>query len=260
MECAICADERQYVPPTGQRWTSLAELRESGHRGEIRELEPDLHGIGVSPSFAIGQRGLIVRTVGGNLLWDVPGYIDDDLAAAVDQLGGLAVITASHPHFYGVMVEWAHAFPGATILLPAVDRRWARRDDPSIQTWSDTHAAVPGVTLVQCGGHFEGSAVAHWAAGAGGKGAMLVGDTITVTPGADRVAIMRSYPNYIPLPELSVRRVAETVARYPYDRMYGGWWDAWIRDRARQAVQRSVERSLAWQRGDADDDSRAAPG
>jgi hypothetical protein len=32
-ECKICADERQYVGWDGQRWTTLAELRNEGHRG-----------------------------------------------------------------------------------------------------------------------------------------------------------------------------------------------------------------------------------
>ena len=30
--CVICADERQWVPAGGQVWTSLRELRVTGHR------------------------------------------------------------------------------------------------------------------------------------------------------------------------------------------------------------------------------------
>ena len=32
-DCPICLDERQYVGWHGQQWTSLAGLREAGHRG-----------------------------------------------------------------------------------------------------------------------------------------------------------------------------------------------------------------------------------
>ena len=56
--CAICLDERQYVGYDGQRWTTLDELR-AAHRAEIREHEPGLTGIGMAPSFAIGQRALL---------------------------------------------------------------------------------------------------------------------------------------------------------------------------------------------------------
>ncbi|MGH3170760.1 MAG: hypothetical protein ACRDN0_33420, partial [Trebonia sp.] len=74
----------------------------------------------------------------------------------------------------------------------------------------------PGVTLVQCGGHFPGSAVAHWADGAGGAGVLLAGDTIFVTPGEDRVTFVWSAPNRLPLPEGDVRGVIEAVPVRPH--------------------------------------------
>src|SRR6476620_3414108 len=46
--CAICLDERQYVGWDGQRWTTMAEIG-AGHASELREEEPGLLGIGVSP-------------------------------------------------------------------------------------------------------------------------------------------------------------------------------------------------------------------
>jgi hypothetical protein len=60
--CVICADERQWVPAAGQRWTTDAELAAAGHRGDVREVEPGLLGVGVDPPVAIGQRALLVRT------------------------------------------------------------------------------------------------------------------------------------------------------------------------------------------------------
>jgi len=37
-ECAICADERQWVPSSGPRWTTAAELAAAGHRSDISVL------------------------------------------------------------------------------------------------------------------------------------------------------------------------------------------------------------------------------
>ncbi len=48
--CAICADERQWVPASGQRWTTLEELRGQGYRAQLEELEPDLYAITSSPA------------------------------------------------------------------------------------------------------------------------------------------------------------------------------------------------------------------
>lgn len=252
--CAVCADERQWVPPSGQRWTSLPELAAAGHRSDVREVEPGLLGIGVAPQLAIGQRALLVQTPAGNLLWDPPGFLDDAAVAAVRGAGGLAGIAASHPHFYGVMVEWSRAFSGAPLLLPEADAQWLMRPDEAVRTWSDTLEVLPGVTLVQCGGHFAGSAVVHWAAGAGWRGALLVGDTIMVTPGQDRVSFIRSAPNYLPLPHDEVSRVLAAIAPYAYDRIYGGWWERVLHADARRVVRESADRYAAWLSGAALED------
>ena len=249
--CAVCADERQWVPRTGQRWTTLAELADAGHRSDIRELEPDLLGIGVEPSVAIGQRALLVQTPAGNLLWDPPGFLDQAAIGRVREAGGLAAISASHPHFYGVAVEWSHAFDGTPILLPQADVQWLMRPDQAVQPWAGARVVVPGVTLVQCGGHFAGSAVVHWAAGAAGRGALLTGDTIMVTPGEDWVSFIRSAPNFLPLPHDDVSRVLAAISPYAYDRIYGGWWNRVIDDGARRIVRDSAERYGAWLRGTA---------
>jgi uncharacterized OB-fold protein len=36
--CAICADERQWVPAEGQIWTTLADLAAEGRRTVVTEL------------------------------------------------------------------------------------------------------------------------------------------------------------------------------------------------------------------------------
>jgi glyoxylase-like metal-dependent hydrolase (beta-lactamase superfamily II) len=248
--CVICADERQWVPPTGQRWTTPEELRAAGHRGDVREVEPGLLGIGLDPPFAIGQRALLVRTGEGNLLWDPPGFLDEPAAQAVADAGGLAAVTASHPHFYGAIAEWSRAFD-AEVLLPEADAAWLSSTPARPpRTWSGSLPVLPGVTLVQCGGHFPGSAVVHWAEGAGGAGVLLTGDTIFVTPGEDRVTFVGSAPNRLPLPERAVRGVAEAVRPYRFDRIYGGWWTPTLRRDAKAVVERSAERYIQWLRGE----------
>jgi hypothetical protein len=248
--CAICTDERQWVPPTGQRWTTLEELSAAGHRADPRELEPGLVGIGADPPFAIGQRALLVTTPQGNLLWDPSGFIDELAIQTVRDAGGLRAVSASHPHFYGAITEWSNVFD-AEILLPEADAAWlTRRPERPPVTWSGTLPVLPGVTLVQCGGHFAGSAVVHWAEGAGGAGALLTGDTVFVTPGEDRVTFVRSAPNRLPLPERAVRGVLDAIRWYRFDRIYSGWWEPVLRRDAHAVVERSGQRYIQWLRGD----------
>src|SRR5918997_2542410 len=117
--CPICDDPRQYVPPEGQRWTTQAELA-ADHHNEIRD-DGGLVGIGTTPSFAIGQRALLVPYGDGNLLWDCITLLDDATAEAVDARGGLAGIAISHPHYYSAMGAWAERFD-CPIYLHAADR------------------------------------------------------------------------------------------------------------------------------------------
>ena len=245
-QCAICADERQYVPAQGQRWATLEELHAEGRRLEVRNLEPGLTGIGAEPSIGIGQRALLVQTAAGNVLWDCLGFIDEQGIAAVRERGGLRGIAMSHPHFYGVCVEWSHAFNHAPIYVPEADRRWVMRPDPAIEFWHGTCSPIADLRLIQCGGHFEGSAVLHWPGGAEGRGALLTGDTITVVADRRFVSFMRSYPNDIPLPAETVRSIVATVAAYRFDRVYGGWWDRVIERKGRAAIQRSADRYISW--------------
>src|SRR5438105_3854949 len=110
--CPICDDERQYVGWGGQRWSTNAEFAAGGRKNELQDEEPGLVSIGTRPQIAIGQRALLVRTPAGNVLWDCLSLLDGETIRAVRELGGLAAIALSHPHFYGNMVDWSDAFGG----------------------------------------------------------------------------------------------------------------------------------------------------
>lgn len=242
--CFICEDERQYVGWDGQQWTTLEELRRH-HVVEVRDEEAGLTGVGMTPSFAIGQRALLVRSPGGNILWDCISLIDDAAVARIQGLGGIAVIAISHPHFYSSMVEWSRAFD-APVLLSAADRAWVARPDPCIDYWDgDTVQLHDDITLVRCGGHFDGAAVLHWPAGADGRGALLVGDTVMVAQDRRHVSFMRSYPNLIPLPARAVRGIAAALDGFRYDRIWSGWWSKYIARDGEAALRVSVDRYLA---------------
>ena len=240
--CAVCEDDRQYVNWDGQSWTTLDDLRRD-HRADVRTEEPGLTGLGVEPSFAIGQRALLVQTPSGNILWDCTSLIDDVAVRAVEAQGGISAIAISHPHFYASMVEWSRTFGGAPIYLHAADRNWVMRPDPAIVFWTaETHLLPGGLMLIHCGGHFEGASALHWPAGAGGRGALLTGDSLQVVFDRRHVSFMYSYPNLIPLSAPAVRRIVKAVEPFLFDRVYGGWFNRAIVSSAKAAIARSAER------------------
>jgi glyoxylase-like metal-dependent hydrolase (beta-lactamase superfamily II) len=250
--CRICSDERQYVPASGQAWTSLHELTANGTIVTIEEVEPRLFGIRASPTVGIGQRTHVIQTDEGNLLWDPIGYVDSAGAAKVLELGPVAAIVASHPHHFGAQVAWSRALGGVPVLVSSADREWVLRPDAAIQYIEpDDLLLLPGIIIRTIGGHFRGSKIAYWADGADGKGVVLSGDTLFPTQDGKWVGFMRSYPNNIPLSAVVVDRVAKAALGHPFDRLYGNFGGVIPTD-APGAIRRSADRHMAWVRGDFD--------
>lgn len=247
--CPICADERQWVPPTGQRWTTVDRLIRDGHTLEWFEVEPDLVGLTTAPSVGIGQQTMIVRTDQGNLMWDPPGLITDEAIDHVRRLGPLIAIAASHPHMFGVQLGWAEAM-GAPVLVSSKDADWLQRPGDAIEWWSGERRIADSLTLYELGGHFPGSGVALWSAGADGSGVLLAGDTIFANPDGT-ASFLRSYPNRIPLSGAVVQRLADATDALVFDRLYNNFGSS-IKADARAVVRFSADRHAAWVRGDFD--------
>jgi hypothetical protein len=235
--CPICEDPRQFIPhDEGQVWLAWDDVLEQ-HEADIRD-DNGILGIGCTPALAIGQRALLVKSSAGNVLWECIPYLDDEIKKRISAEGGLAAIAISHPHYYTAMVEWAHAF-GCAIYLHEAERKWVMRPDPAVRFWAgDTHELGGGLTLVRCGGHFDGGQVLHWAE----RRALLSGDIVMVIPDRRYVSFMYSYPNLIPLPPSKVQHIADALAPFEFDTIYGAWWDRFVAAGASAVVRRSADR------------------
>src|SRR5205085_10825791 len=128
---------------------------------------------------------------------------------------------------------------GGPVCLHESERKWVMRPDPSLRFWDgETHELGGGLTLVRCGGHFDGAQVLHWAE----RRALLSGDIVMVIPDRRYVSFMYSYPNLIPLPVSKVERIAEALAPYPFDTIHSAWFDGVVERDGSEAVRRSAAR------------------
>lgn len=241
--CLACYDERQFVPVSGQSWTTLERLR-GGYSNKFRRLAPGLMTIEATPTFGIGQRAILACTPAGNILWDCIALIDDATIDLIKGLGPVRAIAISHPHYYTTMVEWSRALGDVPIHLHAADREWVMRPDRAVQFWDgDMHPIAAGLTLLRLGGHFAGGTVLHWADWQG-RGVLLSGDILQVVP-SGHVSFMWSYPNLIPLSAATVQRMAKTLEPYTFDAVYGSFSGRnQIDANAKEVVARSVARYI----------------
>ncbi|KAF2636593.1 hypothetical protein P280DRAFT_408934 [Massarina eburnea CBS 473.64] len=247
--CRICDDPRQYVPPTGQTWTSLNECAQTQHNECTTDAhDPRIHYISTLPKVAaelppgladttttrkqlgIGQRSILIQTAAGNVLWDLVAFLDDATVEFVRERGGVKAIVISHPHFWTTHLEWARVF-GCPVYLCSLDSQWLNT--------TDTHSArhflttttpiprLPSVTVIVAGGHFDGSMVLHW------ENKLFIADTIMSVPSAHTrtprlpnttsYAFMYAYPNMIPLPPHKIHGIWTAIAPFGFTRTYGGF-------------------------------------
>ncbi len=245
LQCVICSEDRQYVNPNGQSWTTLEQMRiDNTYRNEILHEEESLYSITTKPSFAIGQTAYLVQNEGFNVLWDCITYLDDTTLDQVKNLGGLQAIALSHPHYYSAQVAWAEALD-VPIFLHEDDKQWVVRPSDHIRFWFGEQLQLSeGLTLHRLGGHFKGGTVLQWEHGNDGQGVLLTGDIIQVVADRRWVSFMYSYPNLIPLPASKVEEIAEKVSELKFNRIYSAFHRI-VKENARESVKKSAERYVA---------------
>ncbi|GLA68817.1 hypothetical protein AtubIFM55763_007017 [Aspergillus tubingensis] len=257
--CPICDDPRQYLPPTGQDYTTLRALRAPNHEPQLKNilapLNPNsttttsnkIYTLHTTPKHCIGQRAFLLLTPHGNILWDCIPYLDTETITNINALGGISAIIISHPHYYATHLVWAEAF-NCPVYLSSEDREWVMRVDTSSNTniaggsgnarqifWDGQEVEVlpgSGVIGVKTGGHFPGSSVLWWK----DEKVMFLADTIGTIPsgvgdygdrgrreGTASYTFMWSYPNMIPLPPDDVHGIWKALKHTEFDRAYGAF-------------------------------------
>jgi glyoxylase-like metal-dependent hydrolase (beta-lactamase superfamily II) len=192
-------DPRQYVPASGQSWTSLHKEQDL-QKNEFKTDQNDsrIHYIITKPisnaelpaslasttttrkQLGIGQRAILLQTANGNVLWDLVAFIDSATISFIQSKGGLKAIVISHPHFYTTHLEWAKIF-NCPVYIASDDAEWLSREDKEgVRKWvkgvQEIEEVGGQVKAIQCGGHFNGSLVLLW------EKKLFIADTIMSVP------------------------------------------------------------------------------
>jgi hypothetical protein len=192
----------------------------------------------------------LLPTPAGNILWECVSLVTTAAVMKLRERGGVDRIVISHPHFYSSMSRWSEALGNVPIMLHAADKAWVQDRSRNIELWrGDVLQLGTGVTLVRTGGHFPGSTALHWAGGAHGRGALLVGDSPQVATNRRGVSFMYSYPNYIPMRTSDVREMQARLEPLEYEDVYGYSWGRNVIGNGKAAVNASFERFFSAQAG-----------
>ncbi|KAK3673093.1 hypothetical protein LTR78_006933 [Recurvomyces mirabilis] len=240
--CKICDDPRQFVPPEGQTFTTLATLRNQGHRNvwwqdkQNRKIwsvrtEPQIR----SMKFAIGERAMLLQTEAGNILWDLIPFLDAETVDRINDFGGLKAIVISHPHYYSTWADWSRTF-SCPVYVGAHDKEWLgqiHREGTELRFLIDIHTPLlhpeSGVTAILAGGHFPGSLLLHWKQAK----SLFIADTIFTSPSATNpvpgkegvisFTFFWSIPNRIPLHPDDILMIWNKVKHLEFHSAYGAF-------------------------------------
>ncbi|KAK4498773.1 hypothetical protein PRZ48_009283 [Zasmidium cellare] len=236
--CRICDDPRQFVPPTGQTWTSLAQMRGKYHNVFTPDaVDKRMTSITTEPKFGIGQRCILLETAAGNVLWDCIAYLDEETVDFIKGKGGLKAIVISHPHYYTTHLDWARTF-GCPVYVAVDDEEWFnRKDGEGVRRLFEgvTESVLEGVVAIKTGGHFPGSLVLLW------DKKLFIADTLVTVPSAlyhvDRppgttsFSFMWSIPNMIPLPPSELHKMWKAMQPFDFESTHGAFTGLDVRDK-----------------------------
>ncbi|EMF13805.1 uncharacterized protein SEPMUDRAFT_65080 [Sphaerulina musiva SO2202] len=242
--CRICDDPRQFVPPTGQSWTSLHEMHTQTQPSYHNTFHPDaldsrITSICTSPKFAIGQRCILLETSHGNILWDCITYLDQATVDFIASRGGLRGIVISHPHYYTTHLDWARTFDCPVWFSQEDAEEWVSRGDGEgrrrlILKGRGEEDVLGVVKAIKVGGHFPGSLVLLW------EKKLFVADSLVTTPsalyhhnrppGTNSYVFMWSIPNMIPLAPSEIYKIWLALRKHEFESTYGAFVGTEVRD------------------------------
>jgi hypothetical protein len=212
--CPLCLDARHVVPQDAWRfWT--AEEAQARFPMHWAEVEPGVHRFWNDPVCGIGASAYLVTTGHGNLVFEGGAVFTEAALEHVAALGGVAVLSASHPHSYGALWQLQDRFDPELCLHPG-DLEWS---GAVRVTWpfDDVLEPLPGLELHLTAGHFAG----HTALLDRARRILFCGDALkfeldAVDPRrATAISAHKAFVRGIPLTHAELRRYRDVL--HPLD-------------------------------------------
>jgi len=214
--CVVCSDVRNALPPDG--WDFADVPRVAGLlKNTWREYAPGLWGFSCTPKFGLGATGWLILRDDGNVAFEAAPFYQEDALEQIDRLGGVKILSASHPHGYGALWQIQERFH-PDLIIHREDVKYTkafRVTEPA----DDRHELAPGLTMHHVGGHYEGQCVLYDEA----HKALFVGDSLKFDDfddhgGVHALSCHKGYHYHIPLSRDELRKYRRVYESLPFER------------------------------------------
>ena len=98
----ICTDVRNALPDDGWDFRRFEHVQ-SALQTSWEEVCPGIFGFHCSPNFGLGGTGWLILREGGNIAFEAAAVYTEKALAEIVQLGGIAMLSSSHPQGFGAL-------------------------------------------------------------------------------------------------------------------------------------------------------------
>ncbi len=214
-DCPVCTDVRNDLPEDGWHFLPKADVAAT-HDGAAREVAPGLWAFTTSPALGLAGTGWLIVRDGGTIAFEAAPFSTDTMLDRIEQLGGIAYLSASHAHGYGALFQLQRRFDPAIVAIQRDDLKMTKAFRVTAP-FDDTLELAPGYTLHHVGGHYEGQAALHDAPGR----RLFCGDMFKIDQDADgrshAISSHKAFHKDIPLTHAELRRYRDVIAPLDFD-------------------------------------------
>jgi hypothetical protein len=214
-DCPVCTDVRNDLPEDGWHFLPEAEVAAT-HDGAAREVAPGLWAFTTTPALGLAGTGWLIVRDGGNIAFEAAPFYTEALLDRIEQLGGIAFLSASHAHGYGALFQLQRRFDPAVVAIQRDDLKMTKAFRVTAP-FDDTLELAPGYTLHHVGGHYEGQAALHDAP----DRRLFCGDMFKIDQDADgrshAISSHKAFHKDIPLTHAELGRYRDVIAPLDFD-------------------------------------------
>ncbi len=214
--CPVCLDFRHTPPDEG--WEFLT-VEAAAARYQTRWKTDDL---GVTtftnaPKLGIGPSGYLIARKSGNIFFESCGFYDEAALNHIEEQGGIAHLSFSHPHSFGAAWQLQQRFE-PQVAVQVRDLGWSQTLDTDFP-FDDQLELDEGATLIHSGGHFDGHSVLHLR----DRKILFAGDMLKFHFDGEQfigLSTHKAFNRGVPMSHGEVRRYREVITPLEFEHVY----------------------------------------
>ena len=214
--CANCMDVRNALPQEDFTYLHIDEAA-GQYRTKWREVLDGLWEFWTEPQLGLGSHGWLIIRDRGNIAFEAAPYYDAASKRKIEELGGIRILGASHPHGYGALWQLQEQHEPDELIIHRDDLVHTKAF--KVNRPIDDHYLIdPKRELQRLGGHYEGQTALYDAE----HKIMFLGDALKIDFGPDgetpvALSCHKGYHYAIPLTRGELQHYREVFSRYDFE-------------------------------------------